>query len=67
MDCNRELWADAYRFYQDQAQRLENSRDNLPGFFCNMAEEIVDRSAGASPEAKVLWVAVYVMLEERAK
>lgn len=67
MDSNRELWADAYRFYQDQAQRMEKSRDDLTTYFCNLAQEIGTRSPQASPEAKCLWKAIYEMLEVRSK
>ena len=65
MDFNRDLWADAYKLYQRQVSLMERSRDDLPTFFCTLAQEITRRCSDASPEAKELWKAIYAMLEKR--
>ena len=67
MDFNRVLWASAYRFYQEQAQRMERSRDDLPTFFCTLSQEITRRCSQATPEAKELFQAIYSMIEARSK
>lgn len=67
MDFNRDLWADAYRLYQQQVSLMERSREDLPTYFCNLSGEITRRCSQASPEATELWTAVYAMLEKRAK
>lgn len=65
MDFNRDLWANAYKVYQQQAQLMDRSRDDLATYFCNLAQEITRRCSDASPEAKELWKAIYAMLEKR--
>ena len=67
MDFNRELWADAYKFYTLYLQMMERSRDDLAAFFSKLAQEINIRSAQATPEGRQMWAAVYNMLEWRSK
>ncbi len=67
MDFNRDLWADAYKFYQRQAELLERNWDDLPTFFCTLSQEITRHCSQASPEAKELFQAVYSMIEVRSK
>ena len=67
MDANRELWASAYKFYQEQVKLLEESRSNLAEYFIGLADDIVALSKETDEEGAELWQGIYAMLEARAK
>ena len=66
MDCNRELWSAAYRFYQEQCREIESTGD-LCDYFLKLAGEIGEKCAGEDAEGAEMWKGVYGMLEMRAR
>ena len=67
MDTKRELWAAAYRFYQEQCKTIDAGVADFSEYFIGLAVEIAERSKGTDAEGAELWKGVYAMLEERAK
>ena len=67
MDTKRELWAAAYRFYQEQCKVIDAGVPDFSDYFIGLAMEIAERSKGEDAEGAELWKGVYAMLEERAK
>ena len=65
MDCKRELWSAAYRFYQEQCREIESTGD-LGEYFLKLAGEIGEKCAGEDAEGAEMWKGVYGMLEKRA-
>ena len=66
MDCKRELWSAAYRFYQEQCREIESTGD-LGEYFLKLAAEIGERCLGEDAEGAEMWKGVYGMLEVRAR
>ena len=66
MDCKRELWSSAYRFYQEQCREIESTGD-LGDYFLKLAGEIGEKCAGEDAEGAEMWKGVYGMLEMRAR
>ena len=66
MDCKRELWSAAYRFYQEQCREIESTGD-FGEYFLKLAGEIGERCAGEDAEGAEMWKGVYGMLEMRAR
>ena len=67
MDTKHELWAEAYRFYQEWAKKLEEGRGDLAGYFCALTKEITGRCLRYDAEGGEMRKGIYAMLSERAK
>ena len=67
MDTKRELWAAAYRFYQEQCKVIEGGIGDPAEYFAWLAAGIMDRCQETDAEGAELWKGVYAMLERRAK
>ena len=46
MDTKRELWAAAYRFYQEQCKVIDAGVADFSEYFIGLAMEIAERSKG---------------------
>ena len=66
MDTKRDLWAQAYRYYQEQCKAIDAGVSDLAEYFIGLAQEIAERSNGTDAEGAELWNGVYGMLEKRA-
>lgn len=68
MAANRELWAAAYRLYQEHAAALEAApQDQTSAIFEKLARECLDLSRESGREGQLLSAAVYEMLAARAE
>ena len=68
MASTRELWAAAYRLYQEHAAALEAApQDQTSAIFEKLAKECLDLSRGNGREGQLLSRAVYEMLAARAE
>ena len=67
MDTKRELWAAAYRFYQEQCKAIDAGVPDLAEYFMGLVQEISAKSKETDAEGAELWKGVYAMLEKRAK
>jgi len=67
MDTKRELWAAAYKFYQEQCKVVDVGIGDHAEYFIGLAQEIAERSRGTDAEGAELWKGVYGMLERRVK
>ena len=67
MDTKRDLWAKAYRYYQEQCKMLEAGVSDLAEYFVRLAVDIAALSKETDEEGAALWNGVYAMLERRAK
>ena len=66
MDTKRELWASAYRFYQEQCKTIDAGVADFSEYFTGLAMEIAEKGHGEDAEGAELWKGVYGMLEKRA-
>lgn len=66
-DTKRELWATAYRFYQDQCKMLEGWGGDRADYFTELAGEIAKMSKDTDAEGVELLKGIYGMLVERSK
>ena len=67
MDTKRDLWASAYRYYQEQCKMLEAGVPDMAEYFVGLAVDIAALSKETDEEGAELWNGVYAMLERRSK
>ena len=65
MDTKRELWGEAYRFYQEQCKAVDAEIEDPAEYFIWLAREIAAKGNGTDAEGRELWNGVYGMIEKR--
>ena len=58
-DRKRELWGEAYKRYQDWGKRLSVDK----GEYAKITQEFYDAYVRSDDEGKILWKAVWDMIE----